>query len=252
MILHVDKTELVKFTNKLEKLHRSAFPVAARETITRGAKQVKLETMPKHTKVFKKRQPNFFRANSKYDRAEGFDITKMKATVGFYENRLVKQAQNFAVKDLEQQEHGGKISHKAFIAMKTARRGRGLVKEEFRLDQLGNNVIRARGRYSKKQNFIRAAFVAVKKGGFILGNKDSKGSRTLSKIDEIWGSSRRQGLRSSRSLLIKRTPLYRVKRGRAVLVKRTDFMKRASMEAALQLDSYYMQEAQKQISKYVK
>lgn len=252
MILRINTNELVKLTNKLEKLHRSALPVAVREALTMAAKDVKTNTMPKSAKRFKQRKPNFFKANSRYERATGFDISKMKATVGFVSSGLQNSATNYAVRDLQQQEHGGKIGGRDFIAMRSARNGRGNVRENFRLHELNKSkIVRAGGGRSKKQNFIRAAFVAAKTGKALLGNKDSKGSRTLSMINEIWGSTRRSELRSSRRLMIKRTPLYRVKGNRVVIVKRTDFMKRASNESALNLNAYYIQQAQKQLAKYM-
>lgn len=244
---------MVKFTNKLEKLHRSALPVAVRETLTLAAKEVKTTTMPKEAKRFKQRKPNFFKANSRYERATGFNIQAMRATVGFVSTGLHNSATNFAVRDLQQQEHGGKISGRDFIAMRQARSGRGNVRENFRLEQIGKGrIVRAGGARSKKQMFIRAAFVAAKTGKLLLGNKDTKGSRTLSLINEIWGSTRRSGLRSSRTLLIKRTPLYRVKGNRVVHVKRTHFMQRATKEAALNLNKNFIKQAQKQFEKHIR
>src|SRR5690606_16933932 len=109
--------------------------------LTKTARHVKDVTMPKTSKVFVRRAPNFFKANSKWERAEGFDIKKMKATVGFYSNRLVKQATNYAVRDLEQQEKGGNIRGRAFIAMRQARTGRGLVRPGLRMDDIQNKMI---------------------------------------------------------------------------------------------------------------
>lgn len=253
MILRYNSNALVVYTNKLEKLHKSAFPIAIRETLTAAAKHVKTVTMPKETAIFKKRQPTFFKANSRFEKAEGFVIDNMRATVGFVSSGLHHPSTNYAVKDLLQQEQGGVIHGRSFVAMRKARGGRGNVRAAFRLEEIKRSkVIRAGGGRSKKQNFIRAAFVAAKLGGYVLGNKDSRGSRTLSIINEIWGSTRRSNLRSSRKLMIKRTALYRVKGKRVVKVNRTNFMQRAAMESALNINAFYIQQAQKQFAKYIK
>ncbi|KKN42121.1 hypothetical protein LCGC14_0716250, partial [marine sediment metagenome] len=74
-ILNVNTDEVVRYSNKLEKLHRSAFPIAIRGTLNNAAFDVKQKTMPVSAeKEFVNRQPNFFKANSKVNMAKGFNV----------------------------------------------------------------------------------------------------------------------------------------------------------------------------------
>lgn len=145
MRLHINNDALVAFTKNLDKMHRSALPVAIRGTLNDAVYDVKTNTMPKKAMEFKKRSPNFFKANSKFEKATGFNVNTMQATVGFYENKLAHQNTNYAVKDLEQQEHGGNIAKKTMIAMRTAR--------------VGNKMVRASDRLSaiKKLDFVKVS-----------------------------------------------------------------------------------------------
>jgi hypothetical protein len=72
-------------------------------------------------KHFEKRSPNFFRANSKVEKATGWDVKSMRATVGFVSHNL--KYNNEAVRELEQQEHGGSIDHRTFVPLDDARKG---------------------------------------------------------------------------------------------------------------------------------
>lgn len=257
MQISVDISQLHGYSKKLKSLSRSAFPVTIRKTLNDAAYNVKLNTMPKRTsKTFKKRQPNFFKANSKVISAKGFNTSTMQSQVGFFSNNL-KGKNNAAVKDLEEQEHGGKIDRKTFIAEEGARSSGGLVKPNRRLGKLpsltgkvavtsSKGMVRGKLRTikSKKQRFIRAAFLAKSKfGGFVLGNKNNNGSRTLSIISSI--TSTGDGIK------IKRTPLYNVNKGRAVKVNATNFMKRASYESSMDMNKMFIANAQLQFKKHL-
>jgi hypothetical protein len=260
MNVNVDTTHIVEHANRLAEINRSAYPVSIRGTLNDAVYDVKTRTMPKSAEVFKKRQNNFFKANSKFDKATGFNINSMKATVGFYENKLVHANTNYSVKELEEQEHGGVIEHKAFIAMRPARIGNKMVRANARLAAIKDKIVKTskvgRGTggklisvKSKKQQFIRAAFFAEKKYGksaFVLGGRSSGGGRTLSLINEIRGSGR---YTRNNNLEITRTPLYNVKKGRAISVNPTNFMKRASLETGLQISKFFIAQAEKQFNK---
>jgi len=261
--LHLNTDKVKDFTKKLKSVHKSALPVAVRQTLNDAAFNVKQDTMPKSAdQAFKKREPNFFKANSKVNMAEGFDINKMQSAIGFFENKLRNKATNYAVQELEQQENKGKIEHKTFIPTDQARVGgtsAGLVKNNARISKIRDvEIIRASqngktrsGRpmnvATAKQRFVRAAIMAKKLYGseaYVLGNKSSKGSRTLSIINNITFN------RNSRTLKINRTPLYSVVKGRSVEVKATGFMKRASFETAMTMDEMYIKRAQERLKKH--
>jgi len=86
-VLNVNTNEVVKYTVKLEKLTRSAFPSAIRGALNKSAYDLKTKTMPKEARsTFVERDPRFFIANSKFENATGFNINAMKSSVGFVEN----------------------------------------------------------------------------------------------------------------------------------------------------------------------
>lgn len=260
MRLNINTDSVIRLTATLERLHKSALPIAIRTALNSAAFDVKMKTMPDESqKAFVNRQKNFLKANSKVEQAQGFDINKMASTVGFFENKLNINSTNYAVKDLEQQEHGGKIGHKTFIPMRAARRGsNSLVKNEFRLTDIKKNLINVRKVHSvngrlKKQKFVRAAIKSRELFGnnaFVLGNPTG-GSQTLFKVQELWTGTRSANqTAASRKLMIKLIPIYRVKKGRAVSVNPHDFMKRATLGSAVKLESFYIKEANKQLSKF--
>lgn len=258
MVLNINSNEVVKHTARLERIHKSALPSAIRNTLNDAVFDVKTKTMPSTASEFKKRSPNFFKANSKFEKAQGFNVHSMKATVGFFENNLASTS-NYAVKDLEQQEDGGIIQKKTFIAQKKARVGNKMVRQNFRLNNLHNKhfvktsskgVDRAGNTItikSLKQQFIRAAIYAETKFGknaFVLGNRGTGGSKTLSLIN---------GIRKGRHAIeVSRTPIYSVKKGRVVPVKATNFMKRASLESGSKMENFYIKQAQRQFEKLKK
>lgn len=236
MQLNINTNAAVIFTNKLEKLHRSALPSAIRGTLNKAAFDVKKTTMPAVAgETFKKRQPNFFKANSRVDMAKGFDIASMKATVGFTETNL-KGESNFAVKDLEQQERGGNIKKRSFIPMQPARSGGDArpVRPVNRLSGIKKIVNSAKMKgVNDKQKFLHAVADAGV-GGFVLGNKNKN---VLWRVESI-GKGK-----------IKMKPIYSFKAGRNVNVKGTGFMEKASLESAHKIDDFYVQEAKRQIER---
>jgi len=172
-ILDINTDAVVVFTNKLEKLRKSALPNAIREALNSAAFNVKQDTMPKSAaQRFTQRTPNFFKANSRVDMAKGWDIKSMQAIVGFTNEHLKIPGTNYAIADLEQQEYSGKISAKTFIPLKGARINEDenrVVRTKNRLSTIlkQNKIFKAK---STKSNFV-AAVHAAGPGGFVLGNR---------------------------------------------------------------------------------
>lgn len=245
MKLNINTNEVVKFTVKLEKLRKSALPNAIRGTLNDAVFDVKTKTMPVQAHAdFINRSPNFFKANSRFEKAVGFDVNTMKAVVGFIDNRL-RGENNFSVQDLEQQEHSGTIKGKSFIPLDSARKAghNTLVKPANRLSVIKNIVVaRNMGGGSKKQQFVKAIYKAGP-GGYVLGS-NVKGEDTLWRVDSIDPNNE-----------IKKyslTPLYDFRKARSVHVKETGFMQTASLNSADKLNKFYIAQAQFWISKYVK
>lgn len=191
--------------------------------------------------TFEKRQPNFFKANSHVDMATGFDVKGMRATVGFISTSL-RGDNNYSVRELEQQEYGGKIPKRTFIPLNSARVGEShsrLVKPENRLTNI-KNIIKSESANgnSSKAKFIAAVFKAGR-GGYVIGNIGPK-----YKLYRVLEAGKGEG-----KMKIRIKPLYSVMIGRAVGIHKTGFMQRASLDSASRLYIYYASEANRQIQR---
>ncbi len=245
MQLNINTDAAVVFTNKLEKLHKYDLPVVINRTLNDAAFDVKKNTLLKTAEsTFKTRSKSFFKATSHVEMSKGFDISKMKATVGFRGGE-----KNQAVRDLEKQEEGGNIGGRSFIPIDSARVGGkdlGLVKKQNRYSTIDKKrIIDARKvvANSKKQRFIKAVFIASKVDGFVLGNHvGKKGFRTLSKINSLSSNVK------SKKLEIKRTALFSVKGKNTVKIDSTNFMKRASHESGLKIENFFIANAKKRMN----
>ena len=239
--LNINTDAVVVFTNTLEKMHKSALPVAIRTALNSAAFDMKKKTLLKSAgDAFENRQKNFFKAFSKVDMAKGFDVNGMAATVGFVEQGL-KGDKNFAVKDLQQQEEGGRIGGRTFVALNQARRGNswsGLVAARNRISKIQGIVDarKAKG-VNEKQKFVKSVFFAGR-GGYVMA--DFKGNRILFRVNSVRRMSEGG---------FKLTALYSMEKSRSVKVKRTNFAKTAALTSAQQIERFYIDEAKKQIER---
>lgn len=245
MILNINTDATVWFTNQLEQINRSALPVAIRTALNSTAFDVKKRTMPALAKAkFINRSPNFFKANSRVEMAKGFHIREMEATVGFIDARL-KGSNNFAVKDLDQQEHGGNIGGRKFIPLRGARSGKNdnkLVSPKNRISAIKKlyNAGNARGK-NDKEKFVRTAIHAGA-GGHILSNY--KGKRYIWRVDTL--------KRTMGKWKFKLTPLYVENTDKKVDVQSTGFMKTASTLSAKKMERFFQMAAVKKIQQFRK
>lgn len=225
----------MKFTNRLERLNDKAMPNAVRNTLNSLAFDVKKRTIQiSASSNFEKRQPNFFKYFSRVEMAKGNDIRLMQAEVGMRD----PGGNNYAVKELEQQEFGGKIEHKTFIPMDTARTGKNnkkLVQKKFRLGSIKNIVStkNAKG-VNQGQKFIKSAYHAGV-GGHIL-----TGRGILYRVDSLVSGRR------------KMTPIYSVRGGRSVSVKATHFMQEAVNLTTPRADRFYKYNAKREFDRVLK
>lgn len=242
MIFNINTAAIFRFTARLDRINRSALPVAVRSALNDVVFDVKTRTMPlSANKEFTQRTKNFFTANSKFEKATGFDIKTMKASVGFYENRLSNKGTNYAVRDLEEQESGGEIDKRTFVPTIFARAGKrhsGLVRPNFRIKALRNQGIieskKVQGKFhklTKRQQFVAAANKAGIGGNVIYNG-------FLYRIESVMGRK------------VEAKPLYSVKKGRSVNVQATHFMKEASTQSAARLEDFYARQAQRQLKKH--
>jgi len=231
MYLNVNTDEMVLFTNRLERLNRSAFPMSVREALNSAAFDVKkVQLIISSEKNFINRQPNFFKANSRVEMAKGWDLSGMVAKVGMID----LGGNNYAVDDLKQQEHGGKIDSKSFIPLDSARNSNSakkIVAPRNRLSKIKNIVMAAKTEgVSEAQRFLKSV-ISAGSGGFVLSERG-----VLWKIDSM----------------NKKTPLYSFKKGRSVNVKPTHFMKEASEASAKKIDDFYILAAEKQFERQLR
>lgn len=229
-------------------MSKSAIPVSVRQALNKTAFDVKTVTMPNTSQAFIHRMPTFFKSHSKVDPARGFDIPAMAATVGFIPGSADKE-KGHATEDLEEQEHGGDIDHRAFIPLRTARVGRSWrrnVKADLRLSKIRRQIFDSEntnlhGTANEEESYTLSAIYAGK-GGFVIGNKtNSRGHRMLMRIDAV--------VRKGKDHVVKSTPIYSVEGGRSVRPKPTHFMEKASYMSAAKMERFYRAEAEKRINK---
>lgn len=237
----------MQYANNLEKLGRSAFPVAIRGTLNDAAFSLKKKQMPKKAKaMFEERQPNFFKANSKVYPAGGFDVKRMVAEVGFLSSGLHNASTNYAVKDLEQQEHSGVIKGRSFKPLAEARRGgTGNVRANSRISQIlkAGRVIDARdskisgiGKNGKMQQFIKASIHAGV-GGYVLGG------------NILWKVTRLRRLNFKHTTEFKKQKLYSFKKDGTAKVRARGFMMAAALEVQKEMEMFFRMQFQKQWKK---
>ena len=235
----ITNNEISQYTAALYDLHRSGIPVAVRATLNRAAFDVKQNTMPHETDMaFIKRKPTFFKATSSVNPASGLQTGSMRSEVGFIAPGNVKES-GHATKDLEEQEEGGDIDKRAFIATKQSRSARGNVKDAFTMAKIKRLIINSRNARGKTdgEQFIKSAIYAGV-GGFVIGtNTNAAGNRALLRIQSV--------KRVGSDTVVKTKQVYSVKGKRKAHVKATHFMATAADESAGKMNGYFIEEAEK-------
>ena len=232
--LRINTDAVVAFTNKLEKLPRTAFPVAVRAALNAAAFDMKKNTIQSSASAtFTIRKSTFFKANSRVQMASGFDINSMFSAVGF-------TGKDQAIDDLEKQEHGGKINSRSFIPMAPARTGNSnnkLVRPNARLRNLKLvDASKAEG-VNDKQKFVKSVFYAGI-GGHVLSEFNGK--------SYVWKVN---SLSRTEDGSFKLTPIYSYEKGRDVKVDSTHFMSKATEMTSKKMDDFYIKAAEFQFKK---
>lgn len=240
-VLDVNVDGLVKYANKLEKLSDNDLPRVVATTLSNVALDVKQKTMPKSAKkAFKQRSKNFFKVTSNVEFAKkNKNVNAIQSTVGFRSDKA--KANKYAVKELEQQEHGGKIEKRAFIPLgnkggdPNARIAKDINRRIKKANRISTMVFvkakNARG-VNKGQRFIKSVHF-VGRGGFVL-----------SEDGILW---RVNSLRKNKKKGMKLTALYSFQDNRAVRVHNTNFMEYASRRSTRKMGAIFIDEAKKQI-----
>ncbi len=219
--LNVNTDKVVAFANKLEKLHRSDFPVAVRKTLNDVALDAKrTELLKSANKAFTmRRSDGFFKRFSGVKFAKGFDLNSMYSEMGIAPG---SGQGSIAARNLEKQELGGKVGKRSFIPLDGARTGssdsRRVKKANYsdNLDYIDNDKAK-QGDLS-----VASAFVAKKqKRPVRIGNN-------IARVKTVKSSGRGRNAK----MIIRTTNIYSYRKNRSVKLKRRPFVGPAAMKSA--------------------
>lgn len=243
MQFNINTDSVVSFANTMEKMGKTIFPGVVLGTLNDAVYDVKTKTMPAASDVFEHRTKNFFQANSKFEKASGNNISRMRATIGFFSNNLVG-SDNYAVRDLQQQEMGGRIDRRAFIPLDSARSSGSHsknVRPNARLSAI-KKIVKARNQKGKTnaEKFVNAVLKAGT-GGFVLSS-NGKGDNILWRVDALKSNVKRKKFEP------RLTALYDYAKDRSVRINRpTHFMQKATIVSAKKLEGFFLVRANRKI-----
>jgi len=239
MRLDVNTRAIIHLTSRLEGLHRSAFPSAVRSTLNDAAfemKKVNIEASARRN--MKVKNKTFFRKFTGVERARGFNVGSMGATVGFTDKGS-KNSQKAVNSGMELNESGGSDSTGLMYTKKT-RTGSGLVR---RKDYYDTKKQASKYRSAqKKGNTIKRLYagsvenkpvmISTDNGVFLVKVKSFKrgvgGGAPDIKLDFLM--SDRSGKRTAK-------------------VKATHFNREAAKVTQKQIEGFYIKNAEFQFSK---
>jgi len=244
--LNINTSEIVAFTAKLERMHRSNLPIAVRETLnTIALKEIKQNSLLKTaSKKFDDRSNgSFFRSNSKVVFAKGFNVSQMKAVVGMSTDKKTGKSGQSA-KDFEEQESGGSIGGRSFIPLEASRTSNSWnrkPKRAYRIADIKEKIIDSKdnikGRSDAEKWVLSSIYAGV--GGLVIGTKESPdGNRFVFKINKIFREENKTIVAHSKAL-------FAYKKNRSVKVQPTRFMETSTLIGIKKLNSTFVKEAEK-------
>lgn len=207
----------IQLTAKLEKLHRSAFPSAVRNTLNDAAFNTK-KLIPKvANQKFTTRSKTLFKVMTGANRASGFNVNTMHSSVGILSN-LSNRSE--LAEGLSKQETGGTVD------------GRKLIPH-----RMGRVSSSHQKRLRSKYRFRKIKITTNKRKGdsnIILIKKGNKGT-----VFE------RKKLKSR----VKLTPIFHYRSNNKSTVKRTPFIEPSAKLIARKMPDYYKNNAEFQFKK---
>lgn len=214
MRLDVNTDATIQLTAKLEKLHRSAFPSAVRNTLNQTAFLAKKEVPNQANKNFTVRQKNLFTRFVLVEKAKGFDVKNMSSRFGIDASTKSKLAEG-----LEKQEKGGIIKNRRVIAHDKARVS-GSAKKKVRQA----NYLTKVANVSKKGRRTKSKYIMIKKGdkGTIFETKNGRLS-----------------------------PIYNIRNTDTSKVDKKPFMQPSAEMASKKMPEIYRKQAEFQFKKYM-
>jgi len=245
MQFNINASEIVKHTNRLERISKNAMPNAVRNTLNQVALLHKKKTLEYQAKkTFDVKAKNFFKANSKVDFAKGKVLSSMESVMGM--KTIRKKGQNdYAVENLEKQEFGGRTPKRSFIPVSKskggkAKTGKGMIRPRARISQITNlvNAKNAKGK-NDKEKFVKSVIHAGK-GGHVLA--EFKGRSFMWKVVNFTRDK-------TGKWKFKLDKLYSFKEGRQAKQKATPFIKPSSNLAMKKVNDIYIKNANEQINR---
>ena len=220
--INIGTDSLVKFTNRLEKMHKSDLPVVVRQTLNRAAFDTRFKTMPKvYNKQFENRSKGFLKHAGAVKPAKGWDTKNMSSWVG------IRAGVSKAVTGLGKQEKGASVE-RTFIPLKGARIGSSSSKKIASKSQLSKVDFRNPIPKRNKRKMIAAAHRAGK-GGYIAYGK---------RIYRVMAPTKKG---------VKLKPLYAFKKDRKVKIQPRPFVSTAAAISGKSLGSNFVKLANARI-----
>lgn len=244
----VNTDAVIAYTAKLERINKSAFPIAVRATLNDGAFAMKKTNILASAKTnMHIRNQAFFRKFTGVERATGYKINEMSSQVGFINTDADPIKGIKAIHGMEENEIGG-IDNTGAMYMKKARTGNSankLVRKGARFNK--SNLASLSSSKIKNNGFMKSALASLeqKKPVFI---KTSNGS-FLVQVKSI--SSLIKGKRKGK-LDIKLDFLMRGRRQHEAHIKATHFNRQAALSTAKEMEGFYVKNAEYQFERELK
>lgn len=236
MNLRYDGDEVLDFSYKLKDIHKAALPNAVRFTLNDAAFDVKKNTLPaKARENFINRKPSFFKRFSGVEKATGFKIKNMEASVGMVRDPGVQATEDIAV-----QETGGQIERSQIMLpdARVSRSGKKPVSSRYKA--IGGFRDRTAVR---KENFVKGAFAAE-------GKKKPDHMRYISDSGKGYMIEIKKITRLKDRLKIKSKIVASFDDDRQLHISKNPFVQKASLESANQLVKLFKKNAVRQLKKY--
>lgn len=241
MSLNINTSELIKYTDDLEKYSNRSLKYAVRNTLNSAAFDMKKDSLQSSVnKNFKGlKAPQFFKRFSGVNKASGNDINSMKSIVGFLDTG--NQAARKVVENLPKQELGGIINDGAAY-LKDARVGSQLnrfVRKKNYYDK--NKVINGRSGQARNKGTNKSKFVARAARSFKEKKPIFLNSMKGNFLVEV------TSFRRLKSRKIKFRMKFLMKERDRVTIKATNFLSEAKNQTQSKIPTLYQKEVEKQL-----
>jgi hypothetical protein len=219
MKLDVNTDASIELTAKLERINRSAFPSAVRNTLNGAAFKTKKLVPKKASLNFTIRQKSLFRKFVLVDKAQGFNVNTMKSVIGLRSTG----GKDRLIDGLVKQELGGVVDKRRLVAHDKARIS-GSNQKKIRKKNYLSNFIGRVGTPKKR----------VKGSKYIMIN-GSAGKKTIFEVKNK-----------------KLTPIFTVRNTDKTRLKKRPFLRPVAVLVSKKIPQMYKNNAEFQFKKYLK